>query len=190
MLGDVTRLTERIDDAVAPRLEAVRRGLDSPARTKRQAVVIGRLLGGVVVLVFITGLWSHLLQQPPGWLPLPTHPPTLYQWTQGTHVLLGTVMLPLVLAKLWVVYPRLFEWPPVKSPAHALERLSVALLVSTSVLQPLIGLANTYQWYPWPFPFRQTHYALAWVLVGSMLVHLAVKLPLILKHWRSGDGSR
>jgi hypothetical protein len=182
----VTSLTRRLDDALVPRLDAVRRGLEAPARTTRSAVVIGRLLGLDVTVVFLTGVWSHLLQEPPDWLPLPTRPVTLYQWTQGLHVVLGTVLIPLVLAKLWVVYPRLFEWPPVTSVAHAAERLSVALLVSTSLLQPLIGLVNTYQWYPWPFPFRQTHWVLAWVMVGSVLLHVAVKLPLVVEHWRRG----
>ena len=148
--------------------------------------MVGRLLAPVVLVVFMTGLWSHLLQDPPTWLPLPTRPVTLYQWTQGTHTVLGTAMLPLVLAKLWTVYPRLFDWPPITSPVHALERVSVALLVATALLEPVIGLINTYQWYPWPFPFRETHFALAWVMVGSVLLHVAVKLPVISLHWREG----
>jgi hypothetical protein len=186
----VNRLTQNIDDLVVPRLEAVRRGLDSPARTTRNAVVIGRLLGADLVVVLLTGMWSHVVQEPPTWLTLPTRPAGLYQWTQGAHVLLGTMMLPLVLAKLWVVYPRLFEWPPVISLPSAVERLSVALLVSTSLLQPVIGLVNTFQWYPWPFPFRQTHNALAWVMAGAAIIHVAVKLPLVVTHWRAGGGSR
>ena len=47
-----------------------------------------------------------------------------------------------------------------------------------------MGFVNTLQWYPWPFGFRQTHYALAWVIVGALLLHIAVKLPLIVAHWR------
>lgn len=182
----MTSVTDRLDSAVAPRLAAVQRGLASPARTPRTAVLVGRVLAPVVLVVFMTGLWSHLLQDPPTWLPLPTRPVTLYQWTQGTHTVLGTAMLPLVLAKLWTVYPRLFDWPPITSPVHALERMSVALLVATALLEPVIGLINTYQWYPWPFPFRETHFALAWVMVGSVLLHVAVKLPVISLHWRAG----
>ena len=44
-------------------------------------------------------------------------------------------------------------------------------------LELFIGFLNTLQWYPWPFPFKETHYALAWIIVGALLVHLAVKLP-------------
>ena len=35
------------------------------------------------------------------------------------------------------------------------------------------------QWYPWSFSFRTTHYAVAWVAIGSILLHVAVKLPII-----------
>jgi DMSO/TMAO reductase YedYZ molybdopterin-dependent catalytic subunit len=44
---------------------------------------------------------------------------------------------------------------------------------------------NTAQWYVWPFSFRRVHWALAWVLTGSLLLHLAVKAPVIAAHWRS-----
>jgi hypothetical protein len=40
------------------------------------------------------------------------------------------VAIPLLLAKLWTVYPRLFEWQPLRSARHALERLSVAMVVA------------------------------------------------------------
>jgi len=59
----------------------------------------------------------------------PTHPSWLYGLTQGLHVTIGLAVVPILLAKLWSVIPKLFEWPPTRSPAHALERLSLALLV-------------------------------------------------------------
>ena len=43
-------------------------------------------------------------------------------------------------------------------------------------LELFIGFLNTLQWYPWPFPFKETHYALAWIIVGALLVHLAVMI--------------
>jgi hypothetical protein len=102
-------------------------------------------------------------------------------------VLSGTVAIPLLLAKLWTVYPKLFEkppWPPSRAAlATLLERLSILVLVSAMALELFIGFLNTLQWYPWPFPFKETHYALAWIIIGALLVHLAVKLPLIRSHW-------
>ncbi|MBY8887668.1 molybdopterin-binding protein, partial [Streptomyces sp. PTM05] len=154
----------------------------------RTATVVGRLLGVAVAVCFVTGLISHYLQQPPGWAAnvLPSRPVWGYRLTQGLHVATGIAAIPLLLAKLWTVYPRLFGWPPVKSVAHALERLSIAVLVASLLLEIFTGLLDTTQWYPWPFPFRQTHFALAWVATGSVLLHIAVKAPVIAAHWRRG----
>ena len=147
----------------------------------RTATVIGRALGVAVAVCFVTGVISHYLQQPPGWAAdvLPTRPVWGYRLTQGLHVASGIAAIPLVLAKLWTVYPRLFTWPPVTSVAHALERLSIGVLVSSILLEIVTGLLDTAQWYPWPFPFRQTHWALAWVAIGALLLHIAVKAPVI-----------
>ena len=51
-------------------------------------------------------------------------------------------LVPVLLVKLWSVLPKLFEWPPLRSPAHALERLSLFLLVGGAVFEftlPLLG---------------------------------------------------
>ncbi|MFC0623500.1 molybdopterin-dependent oxidoreductase [Kribbella deserti] len=151
------------------------------------ATVLGRWLGIAVLICFLTGLLSHWQQETPAWLTIPSRPASLYRVTQGLHVLSGLVSVPLLLAKLWTVYPKLFAklpWPPSRRAfAELLERLSIAILVAALALEVFIGFLNTLQWYPWPFPFRETHYALAWVIVGALLIHLAVKLPLILAHW-------
>ncbi len=151
----------------------------------RTATVIGRVLGVAVVVCFLTGVLSHYLQQPPGWAAdvLPSRPVWGYRVTQGLHVASGIAAIPLVLAKLWTVYPRLFAWPPATSVAHALERVSIGVLVASILLEIFTGLLDTVQWYPWPFPFRQTHWALGWVAVGALLLHIAVKAPLIARNW-------
>ncbi|MEV7597194.1 molybdopterin-dependent oxidoreductase [Kitasatospora sp. NPDC089797] len=152
----------------------------------RTAVVIGRWLGAALLVCFLTGLTSHLLQDPPRWLTgaLPSRPVNGYRVTQGLHVISGIAAIPLAGAKLWTVYPRLFDWPPARSVLHALERLGIAVLVAAVLLELTTGLLNTLQWYPWPFPFRQTHFWLAWTAIGGLLIHLAVKAPLIARHWR------
>ncbi len=163
------------------------RSFPSPLHHPRVATVIGRWLGLVVAICFITGLFSHFQQDPPGWLHIPSRPASLYRVTQGLHVFSGTVAIPLLLAKLWTVYPKLFAKfprPSRKALTTALERISILVLVSALALELFTGFLNTLQWYPWPFPFRQTHYALAWIIVGALLVHLAVKLPLIMTYWR------
>jgi len=176
-------VTERVSSALAERMAGARGVLAAPARSARTTVVIGRLLATAFLVCFLTGLYSHLLQEPLPGMRFPTWP-GVYAFTQGLHVSVGIAIFPLLLGKLWTVYPRLFLWPPVRSARELLERASIALLVSSALLEPAIGLVNTYQWYPWPFPFRQTHYALAWVIVGSLAIHIAVKLPTIVRFWR------
>jgi len=176
-------VTERVSSALAVRMAGARGVLAAPARSARTTVVIGRLLATAFLVCFLTGLYSHLLQEPLPGMRFPTWP-GVYAFTQGLHVSVGIAIFPLLLGKLWTVYPRLFLWPPVRSARELLERASIALLVSSALLEPAIGLVNTYQWYPWPFFFRQTHYALAWVIVGSLAIHIAVKLPMIVRFWR------
>ncbi len=157
----------------------------SPTRSTRLTVVLGRWLGLSFTVCFLTGLFSHGLQNPPSWMFFPTSPVWIYQLTQGVHVTAGIASIPLLLAKLWSVYPELLKWPPVKSVVHGLERASIALFIASSLLQLTTGLINTYKWYPWPFPFRETHYWMAWVIWGSLLLHIGVKLPAIVSHWRN-----
>lgn len=117
------------------------------------------MAGAAFALCFVTGLVSHFLQYPPGWLVdhIPSRPSWGYRVTQGLHAASGIVATPLLLllllAKLCTVYPRLFEWTPLRSARHALERLSVAMLVAGAVFELATGLLNTIQWYPWPFSF-------------------------------------
>ena len=54
------------------------------------------------------------------------------------------------------------------------------MLVAAAIFQLATGIANAAQWYPWTtFSFRATHYAIAWVAIGALTVHVAVKLPVI-----------
>lgn len=153
--------------------------VESPLRDVRVAARVGRALAVAITICFATGLVSHLHQHPVGWLPLSPDPAWGYRLSQGLHVATGLACVPMALVKLYAVYPRLLEWPPVRSLPHALERLSVAALVSAMLFELTTGVLNTVQWYPWPFFFPAAHYAVAWVLVGGVLVHLAVKAPVI-----------
>lgn len=152
------------------------------------ATVIGRLLGSAFIITFVTGLYSHYLQDPLPWMTFATRPIFLYQVSQGIHITAGILCFPLLFAKLYVVYPELFQTPPVRSFGHFLERASIALFVAASLVQITIGLLNTYQWYAlFPFPFRQTHWALSFVIIGSLAIHIATKLDVIAKYWRKKD---
>lgn len=164
----------------APTPESFTSRLRSPAVAARVGVWLGISFG----VCFLTGLVSHYAQQPTQPIPFPTSPSWGYRLTQGLHVTTGVAAVPLLLVKLWAVLPRLFEAPPLGDPRRllltALERGSIAVLVATSIFQLATGILNAAQWYPWTsFSFRTTHYALSWVAIGALLVHVAVKLPLI-----------
>ena len=140
---------------------------------------VGLWLGIAFGVCFVTGLISHGIQHPPGWFFWPSRPVNLYRFTQGTHVISGIAAIPLLLAKLWSVYPKLFSKPLVRSLPHAIERGSILLLSAAAFFELVTGLFNIFQNYPWPFFFPVIHYAIAWVAIGSIVVHVAVKLPVI-----------
>jgi len=149
---------------------------------------VGLWLGICFAVAFLTGLYSHLAQAAYPVLPLPVRPAWLYRVTQGVHVAAGTAAVPLLLVKLWTVYPKLFVRPPRQRRAlllHGLERGSLGVLVAGAVFQLATGLANASQWYPWTFSFRATHYAVAWLTIGALVVHIGVKLPAITRGLRT-----
>ncbi len=156
----------------------------STLHDERTAALIGTALGIAFATAFFTGLISHELQlrHPPAWIP--DRPVWIYRFTQGLHVASGLAAIPLLLAKLWTVYPRLFAWPPLSSIRHGLERLSILVLVAGAIFQLVTGLLNVIQWYPWAFAFVPTHYQVAWITVGALIVHIAVKAPAIARGYR------
>ena len=113
-----------------------------------------------------------------GWFPLGPRPVWGYRLTQGVHVTTGLASVPLLLAKLYAAYPRLFATPPVRSVLHALERASLGLLVASALFEVSTGVLNIAQWYPFHFYFPTAHHAIAWVAMGSLAVHIAAKLPV------------
>jgi hypothetical protein len=151
----------------------------SPLRSLAVTARLGRVLGIAFTVCFVTGLLSHYQYGPWRWIPIPAAPYWGYRLTQGVHVITGIACIPLLLVKLWSVYHRLFAWPPARSLAHALERGSIAVLVSTSLLQLITGLFNVLQFYPWSWDFIAVHYWLSWIIIGSLVLHIAIQLPKI-----------
>ncbi|GAA0607066.1 molybdopterin-dependent oxidoreductase [Sporichthya brevicatena] len=164
----------------------------SPIRGPWLTSVLGAVLLVGLPVMFATGLLSYLAYNP--WLPgndgrhasgvltfVPFHWPASPAWgyrvTQGLHVTLGVVLVPVILAKLWSVIPKLFVWPPVASPAQALERLSLFLLVGGAMLTFATGLLNIQYWYRFPGSFYVLHFYAAWVFVVSAAAHVALKIP-------------
>lgn len=115
----------------------------------------------------------------------PTRPSWLYRVTQGTHVTLGLVLAPILLAKLWSVIPKLFAWPPVSSPRQALERLSLVMLVGGVVFEFVTGILNIQYWYVFPGSFYRLHYYGAWVFIAGFVAHVFLKFPTMVRSLRS-----
>jgi len=164
----------------------------SPLRGPWLTSILGAALLITIPVIAITGLLSNDAYDPRlgdnalgrhlGPLdfylfPWPTHPSWLYALTQGLHVTVGLATVPILLAKLWSVIPRLFEWPATRSPAHALERLSLALLVGGALFEFATGILDIQVWYPFGFFFTDAHYYGAWVFIAALTLHVALKLP-------------
>jgi DMSO/TMAO reductase YedYZ molybdopterin-dependent catalytic subunit len=141
----------------------------------RSAAWLGLALGVAFVTCFLTGLWSHLAQDAPAWFRYPSRPAGLYRVTQGLHVASGMAAIPLLVAKLWVVHPHFFEWPPARSALHAVERLALVPLVGGGLFQLLSGTLNVAGWYPWSFFFPRAHFWVAWITIGALAVHVGAK---------------
>jgi Oxidoreductase molybdopterin binding domain len=171
-----------------------RRGaFPSRLRSARLTSRLGLALAVAFGTCFVTGLLSHLIQHPPGWFWWPSRPVGLYRVTQGLHVATGLATVPLLGAKLWSVYPRLFAWPPLRGVRHAAERAGVTVLVAAALFQLVSGVLNISRWYaPMPFFFTAGHYRVAWLVVGALLAHVGVKLPIVrqaLTHRRPDRGA-
>src|SRR5260370_725030 len=96
------------------------------------------------------------------------------------------MVVPIVLGKPWSVLPKLFAWPPVRNPAHALERLSLFLLVGGVVFEFATGIINVQQWYVFPGSFYTLHFYGAWVFVAALVVHTGLKTPTVIRALRRG----
>ena len=90
----------------------------------------------------------------------------------------GIVAIPVLLAKLWAVAPRLLQTPVARNLSHALERLSLLPLVGGALFLLVTGVANIDLWYPWPFFFPAGHYWVAWITIGALIVHVGAKVHI------------
>jgi DMSO/TMAO reductase YedYZ molybdopterin-dependent catalytic subunit len=163
----------------------------STLRSPKVTARLGMWLGIAFGVCFLTGVLSHLIQHPPGWWHWPSRPVQLYRVTQGLHVASGLASVPLLTAKIWSVYPKLFAWPPVRGAGHALDRAAVGLLSAAAVFELVTGVLNIAYWYSaMPFGFVGAHYWTAYLLAGAVLLHLAAKLPVLRTAADSTDPGR
>ncbi|MEV6056352.1 molybdopterin-dependent oxidoreductase [Streptomyces sp. NPDC052107] len=165
----------------------------SPLRGPWFTSVLGLVLLVGITVLFVTGLVSYAAYNPGlsrvndqtpdkgilgfylfAW---PTDPVWLYRLTQGVHVTLGITLIPVLLAKLWSVVPRLFTLPPARSLAHALERISLVLLVGGGLFEFTTGVLNVQLDYVFPGSFYPLHFYGAWVFFAAFVAHALLKTP-------------
>lgn len=171
----------------------------SPLRGPWLTAFTGSVLLAALLVVAGTGFLSHVAYAPDlgrnaivprdgtwDWLVFdwPTSWPWLYAVTQGLHVTVGIAAVPLLLLKLWSVIPRLFEWPPLRGPGHAIERLSLLVLVGSAFFQFATGIANAQLYYPFKFNFVVAHFWGAIVFSVAVAVHVAAKSGTVRRAYR------
>ncbi|MFJ3616665.1 molybdopterin-dependent oxidoreductase [Streptomyces iakyrus] len=172
----------------------------SPLRGPRFTSVLGMVLLVGITVLFVTGLLSYAAYNPNlspvndktpdkgilgfylfSW---PTDPHWLYRLNQGVHVTLGITLIPVLLAKLWSVVPRLFALPPARSLTHALERISLLLLVGGGLFEFATGVLNVQLDYVFPGSFYPLHFYGAWVFFAAFVAHAVLKAPTALRNLR------
>jgi DMSO/TMAO reductase YedYZ molybdopterin-dependent catalytic subunit len=164
--------------------------------------MLGSILFVLIAVVAVTGLISHSAYQPDlvaGYnatvptggdigplISLPAGAPAWsYALSQGAHITVGLIAVPVLLAKLWSVIPRLFAYPPARDPAAAIERLAVLLLVGSGLFEFVTGILNIQVFYPFHFGFVLAHYYGAWIFICALALHVLVKLPTIRRAYRT-----
>lgn len=173
----------------------------SPLRGPWLTSVFGLALLVGIPIEFATGLLSYTAYNPrfPVNDPNPHHgllgsyvfdwatnPVWLYRLIEGVHVALGLALVPILLAKLWSVIPKLFAWPPVRSAAHLLERLSLVLLVGGAVFEFSTGILNiNYLGGAYGFSFDTGHFYGAWAFMAGFTTHVALKFGRMVRALRS-----
>ncbi|MFD4475423.1 molybdopterin-dependent oxidoreductase [Streptomyces sp. NPDC058471] len=169
----------------------------SPLRGPWLTSVLGVVLLFGVTVLFMTGLLSYAAYNPnlsslndktpdKGLLGFylfdwPTDPHWLYRLNQGLHVTLGITLIPVLLAKLWSVIPKLFALPPARSVGHAIERLSLLLLVGGALFEFVTGVLNVQLEYLFPGSFYPLHFYGAWVFFGAFVAHVVLRMPQVVR---------
>ncbi|MCE0767321.1 molybdopterin-dependent oxidoreductase [Pseudonocardia kujensis] len=168
----------------------------SPIRGPWLTSVLGLVLLCSLPVVILTGLLDWVAYGPGQAIPAdvgvlhlplfdwPTRPSWLFRLTQGLHVGLGIVLVPVVLAKLWSVIPKLFTALP-RNPVKAAERATLVLLVGGILFEIVTGLLNVQYDYVFGFSFYAAHYTGAWVFTAGLVLHVVLRFPAMVRGLRS-----
>jgi hypothetical protein len=148
---------------------------------ERRAAILGIVLGVSFYTCALTGFFSWGASSNQGWWP--SGPVGLFRLTQGTHLISGVIAVPLLLAKLRTVAPKLVQRPFITSFGHLVERISLLPLVGGSIFMLFSGVTNVAYWYPQEFYgvdigyfFPAAHGKMAIIVVGALFAHILAKI--------------
>ena len=173
----------------------------SPLRGPWLASILSAALLPLIVICALTGFLSHVAYETeyPGnsvtggdallgpvysLLDWPAGFAWLYAINQGLHVTSGLAAIPILFAKLWAVIPKLWERPALRSLAHAVERISLALLVGASLFVFATGVLNIQYYYVFGFGFVPAHYYASFIFIAALVFHIATKAPDLVRAFR------
>lgn len=155
--------------------------VESATVDERRAALLGCVLGISFSICALTGLFSWGASTDQGWWP--AGPTGLFRLTQGAHLISGVLAVPLLLAKLRAVAPKLVQRPFVASFAHLVERISLLPLVGGSIFMLFSGVTNVAYWYPQEFYgidigyfFPAAHGKMAIIVIGALVAHVFAKI--------------
>jgi hypothetical protein len=148
---------------------------------ERRAAILGIVLGVSFYTCALTGLFSWGASGNQGWWP--SGPVGLFRLTQGTHLISGFIAVPLLLAKLRTVAPKLVQRPFITSFGHLVERISLLPLVGGSIFMLFSGVTNVAYWYPQEFYgvdigyfFPAADGTIAIIVVSALFAHILAKI--------------
>ena len=171
----------------------------SPIRGPWLTAFLGTLLVPAIAVIALTGFVDHWASDPqfagnahfgptdalPVLFQFPTTWPSWsYAVTEGTHVTLGLMVLPLVLAKLWSVMPKLFERPVPSQPGPRSRAHSILMLVATVLLEFATGILQVDVSSLPGLNIYTVHYYGAWAFVTLFVLHTCAKLPAVRQAYR------
>jgi DMSO/TMAO reductase YedYZ molybdopterin-dependent catalytic subunit len=172
----------------------------SPIRGPWLTSVFGAVLLVGIPVEFVTGLLSYAAYNPKlaGNDPNPDHglfglylfdwltrPSWLFRVIEGVHVIGGLVLVPVVLAKLWSVMPKLFAWPAARTVARLVERVSLLMIVGGVIFEFSSGILDIDYFSAFRFDFYTGHFFGAWIFMAGFVLHVGLKLPTMVRSLRS-----
>ena len=150
----------------------------SPLRSTAVTARLGRALGICFAVCFVTGMLSHYQYQPWSWLPEPASPGERLPGDAGAaHRDRRRLASPYCWSSSGRSTPTCSAGPRSSRSCTGSNGCRCSCWSPPRSSSSSTGFLNTLNWYPWPWSFPSTHRYLGYVVIGSILLHIGIKLP-------------